>query len=59
MTKKSPADDGVPCPGCGGRGRFDWPANPKVPRGWGNAAPCRMCRGTGKIPAQWLKKSGR
>lgn len=51
----------VPCPGCGGRGWFEWPANPKVPKRWAGSAPCGMCQGTGKIPSPWLgsEKPGR
>ncbi len=44
----------VVCPGCGGRGRFEWPANPKVPKRWAPTAPCAMCQGTGKVPSSWL-----
>ncbi len=59
MTWKPASEDLLPCPGCGGRGKFEWPVNPKVPKGWGNTAPCQMCRGTGKVPAGWLKRTAR
>ncbi len=59
MTWKSASEELAPCPGCGGRGKFEWAANPKVPKSWGNTAPCRMCRGAGKVPAVWLKRTTR
>jgi len=54
MKKASSLENRVPCPGCGGRGRFEWPANPKVPKRWAGNAPCGMCQGTGKVPSSWL-----
>ncbi|MFB3818551.1 MAG: primase-helicase zinc-binding domain-containing protein [Candidatus Methylomirabilales bacterium] len=45
----------VPCPGCGGRGRFEWPQSDKVPRQWSPDAACGMCGGKGQVPASWLK----
>ncbi len=45
----------VACPGCGGRGRFEWGQNQKVPRQWAPNAACGMCGGTGQVPAQWVK----
>lgn len=61
MTKAQNEGSKVPCPGCGGRGRFEWPANPKVPKRWAPTAACGMCQGTGKVPASWLTggKAGR
>ncbi|MFA5026571.1 MAG: hypothetical protein WC713_01750 [Candidatus Methylomirabilota bacterium] len=59
MTTRTIPEEMAPCPGCGGRGKFEWPENPKVPKSWGADAPCRMCRGTGKVPALWLKKPSR
>lgn len=59
MIPRPIPEEQAPCPGCGGRGKFEWPANPKVPRGWSTDAPCRMCRGTGKVPAAWIRKSPR
>ncbi|MBI4734900.1 MAG: hypothetical protein HY766_02375 [candidate division NC10 bacterium] len=54
MKRESRQNNTVPCPGCGGRGYFEWPANPKVPKQWAPTAPCGMCQGTGKIPSSWL-----
>jgi len=45
----------IPCPGCGGRGRFEWGRNDKVPRQWSPDAPCGMCGGQGHVPASWVK----
>ena len=45
----------VPCPGCGGRGRFEWRRDDELPRQWSWDAPCRMCDGRGLIPAAWLR----
>jgi hypothetical protein len=45
----------VPCPGCGGRGRFEWRRDDELPRQWSWDAPCRMCDGRGRIPAAWLR----
>jgi DnaJ-class molecular chaperone len=59
MATRPAPEELAPCPGCGGHGKFEWSANPKVPKGWGTDAPCRMCRGTGKVPASWLKKPSR
>ncbi len=61
LTRSShrPATDAgeptVPCPGCGGRGRFEWRRDAQVPRQWSWAAPCKMCDGRGRIPATWLR----
>lgn len=49
----------VPCPGCGGRGRFEWGKNDKVPRRWSGEAVCGMCAGRGVVPASWGKKRDR
>jgi DnaJ-class molecular chaperone len=43
----------VPCPGCGGRGRFEWSRDDKLPRQWSWDAPCGMCEGRGLIPSSW------
>jgi DnaJ-class molecular chaperone len=45
----------VPCPGCGGRGRFEWSRDIKIPRQWSWDAPCGMCDGRGRIPRSWLR----
>ena len=43
----------VPCPGCGGRGRFEWRRDDMLPRQWSWDAPCGMCEGRGLIPSSW------
>jgi DnaJ-class molecular chaperone len=43
------------CPGCGGRGRFEWSRDDELPRQWSWDAPCRMCEGRGLIPGSWLQ----
>lgn len=53
--KKEEGEPTVPCPGCGGRGRFEWRTDDQVPRQWSWAAPCAMCDGRGRIPAAWLR----
>jgi len=45
----------VLCPGCGGRGRFEWSRDDKLPRQWSWDAPCAMCDGRGRIPSSWLR----
>jgi hypothetical protein len=55
MKNASSQEAKVPCPGCGGRGFFEWPANPKVPKRWAPTAACGMCQGTGKVPSSWLR----
>lgn len=45
----------VPCPGCGGRGRFEWSRDDELPRQWSWDAPCGMCEGRGVIPVSWLR----
>ena len=45
----------VPCPGCGGRGRFEWRRDEELPRQWSWDAPCGMCEGRGLIPGSWLR----
>jgi DnaJ-class molecular chaperone len=45
----------LPCPGCGGRGRFEWCRDDELPRQWSWDAPCGMCDGRGRIPAAWLR----
>jgi len=45
----------VPCPGCGGRGRFEWSRDDELPRQWSWDAPCGMCEGRGVIPRSWLR----
>ncbi len=57
MTTNSARENLVPCPGCGGRGKFEWAGNPKVPKTWTPAATCAMCLGTGKVPAAWAASS--
>lgn len=42
----------VECPGCGGRGRFEWAPKPGL--SYATDAPCAQCGGTGRIPASWL-----
>ena len=48
----------VPCPGCGGRGRFEWSRDDKLPHEWSWDAPCGMCDGRGLIPRSWVRTSG-
>jgi DnaJ-class molecular chaperone len=55
MSTTASAKAMVPCPGCGGRGRFEWGRNDKVPRQWSPDAPCGMCGGRGQVPASWVK----
>jgi DnaJ-class molecular chaperone len=45
----------VPCPGCGGRGRFEWSRDETLPRQWSRDAPCGMCGGRGVVPDSWLR----
>jgi hypothetical protein len=45
----------VPCPGCGGQGRFVWRRDEELPRQWSWDAPCGMCEGRGLIPGSWLR----
>ena len=45
----------VPCPGCGGRGRFEWRQDDALPHQWSWDAPCGMCDGRGRIPCSWLR----
>ena len=45
----------VPCPGCGGRGRFEWRRDDELPRQWSWDAPCGMCDGRGRIPPSWFR----
>ena len=60
MTQTAPQDGKVPCPGCGGRGYFEWAPTPKVPKSWSPRAVCGMCRGSGKVPSAWVpSKKGR
>jgi DnaJ-class molecular chaperone len=56
-SSRKPAEAMVPCPGCGGRGRFEWARNEKVPRQWSPNAACGMCGGKGQVPASWLKRT--
>jgi DnaJ-class molecular chaperone len=61
MKDRQPEQNKASCPGCGGRGWFEWPPNSKVPKRWAPTAACAMCQGTGKIPSHWLDagRSGR
>lgn len=54
--EKEEGEPTVPCPGCGGRGRFEWRRDEAL-RQWSWDAPCGMCDGRGRIPGSWL--SGR
>jgi DnaJ-class molecular chaperone len=57
MTTNAARDNLVPCPGCGGRGKFEWASSPKVPKTWTLGAVCAVCQGSGKVPATWAAGS--
>jgi len=52
---KEPRTPMVPCPGCGGRGRFEWRRDDALPHQWSWDAPCGMCGGGGQIPGSWCR----
>jgi len=52
--EKEAGESMVLCPGCGGRGRFEWRPDDQVPRQWSWGAPCGMCDSRGLIPRAWL-----
>jgi hypothetical protein len=53
--EKEPGTPMVLCPGCGGRGRFEWHQDHALPHQWSWDAPCGMCAGGGRIPGSWFR----